>query len=103
MTDLQRKTYALHRSKATLTEFFLIPKELEKWMHQNQAQYVGTFIPGVLLDNFVVACKRGFAAVYEHPLNEWTSNYRVEYEPQSAQEMWSRWYQFEEMCEDGNE
>ncbi len=82
-----------------MTEFFIDPKELEKWMHQNRAQYTGGFIEGCLLDNFVVATKRGFAAIYEHPLNEWSSNYRVEFEPGAAQGVWRNWYEFEASSE----
>mgnify|MGYP001039563499 CR=1 FL=1 len=68
---------------------------LEKWMHQNRAQYTGDIIEGTLLDSFVLMCKRGYAAVYEHPLNEWCSDYRVEFEAGAAQEVWNRWYDFE--------
>lgn len=73
---------------------------LEKWMHQNRAEYTGAFVDGTLLDNFVLVCKRGFAAVYEHPLNEWCSDYRVEFEVGAAQEVWSRWYRFAERSEE---
>ena len=79
-----------------MTEFFISQEELEKWMHQNRAQYTGVFINGRLWDNFVVATKRGFAAIYEHPLSEWRSAYWVEFEPGAAQRVWHRWYQFEE-------
>lgn len=79
-----------------MMEFSISSKGLEKWMHQNRAEYTGSFVEGTLLDNFVIACKRGFAAVYEHPLNEWTSNYRVEFGLGAAQDVWNRWYQFED-------
>lgn len=75
--------------------FTLAPAELEKWMHQNKAVYTGGFVEGCLLDNFVVATKRGFAAIYERHLNEWSSDYIVEFEPGAAQAVWSRWYEFE--------
>lgn len=42
-------------------EFFISPQGLKKWMHQNRADYTGAFVEGTLLDNFVIACKRGFA------------------------------------------
>lgn len=83
-------------------EFFISPQGLKKWMHQNRADYTGAFVEGTLLDNFVIACKRGFAAVYEHCLNEWSSDYRVEFDLGAAQEVWNRWYRFEERSkEDG--
>jgi hypothetical protein len=75
------------------------PSNLGKWMHQNKASYAGVFVEGCLQDNFVLACKRGFAAVYEHYLNDWSSDYLVEFEPGTAQEVWRRWYEFEERSE----
>lgn len=79
-----------------VVKFSLNPSELEKWMHQNKAEYSGSFIDGCLLDNFVVMTKRGFAAFYEHYVNGWTSDYIVEFEPSTAQTVWRRWYDFEE-------
>ena len=52
-----------------MTEFDIDPKYFGKWFHQNEAKYTGDFVEGVLLDNFVIATKRGFAAIYEKPLN----------------------------------
>lgn len=78
-----------------MTRFYISPKNMEKWMHQNGANYTGTMVEGCLLDNFVLACNRGYAAVYEHYLNCWSSDYLVEFEPGTAQEVWERWYQFE--------
>ena len=43
-----------------MMEFSISSKGLEKWMHQNRAEYTGAFVEGTLLDNFVIACKRGF-------------------------------------------
>ena len=82
-----------------MTQFHIRGSDLEKWMHQNKAEYTGNFVEGCLLDNFVVATKRGFAALYEHPLNEWSSDYIVEFEPGVAQIVWRRWYEFEERRE----
>ena len=79
-----------------MMEFSISSKGLEKWMHQNRAEYTGAFVEGTLLDNFVIACKRGFAAVYE------SSDYRVEYETGAAQKVWSRWYQFEAVANTGS-
>ena len=83
------------RGSLTMTRFYIAPKKLEKWMHQNGASYTGTMVEGCLLDNFVLICKRGYAAVYEHYLNCWNSDYLVEFEPGAAQEVWRQWYQFE--------
>lgn len=46
-----------------MTEFDINPKYFDKWFYQNKAAYIGDYVEGVLLDNFVIATKRGFAAV----------------------------------------
>jgi hypothetical protein len=48
-------------------------------MYQNKAICTGDFIQGCLLDNFLVQCEHGIAAVYEHFLNEWSSCYLVRF------------------------
>lgn len=82
-----------------MTQFRIGNNELERWMHQNKAQYTGSFVEGCLLDNFVVVTRRGFAAFYEHYINEWSSDYAVEFEAGPAQTVWRRWYEFEERSE----
>lgn len=62
-----------------MTRFYLSAGALGRWMHQNKAQYTGAYVECVLVDSFVVETKRGVAAIYEHALNEWTSNYYVEF------------------------
>lgn len=85
-----------------VVRFALSPSAFEKWMHQNKAEYTGCFVAGCLLDNFVVETKRGFAAFYEHYLNEWSSDYIVEFEPGPAQTVWRRWYEFESLSSSGS-
>ena len=62
---------------------------------------------GTAVTSFSIACDRDFksqsgeketdfAAFYEHYLNEWTSDYLVEFESGTAQTVWKRWYEFEE-------
>ena len=82
-----------------MTTFYLDPKDFDKWIHQNRAHYTGDFEEGVLLDNFVVITKRGFAAFYEHYLNEWSSDYYVEFQSGTAQDVFNNWYEFEEKME----
>lgn len=83
-----------------ITTFRIGSTELKRWMHQNRAEYTGDIIVGCLLDNFVLECKRGFAAVYEHYLNEWTSDYLIEFEAGDAETVWKRWDEFCARCED---
>lgn len=78
-----------------MTRFYIDSRDFDKWMHQNAGEYVGEFAEGCLLDNFVVMTKRGFAAFYEHYLNEWSSDYYVEFEPGAAQGVFANWYKFE--------
>lgn len=70
-----------------------------RWMHQNGAEYAGDYVSGCMLDNFVVSTRRGYAAFYENYVNEWTSDYYVEFQPGAAQNVFSKWYKFEEKAE----
>ena len=62
-----------------MTKFYLPARALPMWLHQNRAEETGDWFPGSLLDNMCCFCKNGFAAIYEHYVNEWTSNYYVEF------------------------
>lgn len=68
----------------------------EKWVHQNGAIYTGDYIEGCLLDNFVMATQRGYAAFYENYINEWKSDYYVEFQPGPALDVFSKWHNFEQ-------
>ena len=84
-----------------MTEF--IVWNLEKWMHQNRAQYTGAYVDGCLLDNFVLSVKRGYAFIYETYLNANSSAYRCKFVPYKNQDMidsaWAEWYNFAEKVE----
>lgn len=71
--------------------------DLQKWLHQNGA-FVEDLIEGILLDNSLEVCKRGYAAIYEHALNEWSSNYIVEFETGLASNVFDRWNKFVEQA-----
>ena len=83
--------------KYRITEIRFSPCELEKWMHQNKAEYVECE-EGCLLDNLFVACKRGYAAIYENARNAWTSDYYVEFAPYkndiACKVLWNKWERF---------
>jgi len=88
------------KNAAGITSFRLDPgPALEKWLHQNGAEYVGDYVEGCLLDNFVVCTRRGFAAIYENYVNEWSSDYYIEFQPGAAQGVFSNWYKFEKEME----
>ena len=78
-----------------MTKFYIEPKNLDKWMKQNEADYIGNFVDGALLDNFMLFTKNGIAAVYEHYLNAWSSDYYVEFERGDGDKVWDNWYAFE--------
>ena len=87
-------------SGAGVTSFRLDPgPAFDKWARQNSAEYTGDYIEGCLLDNFIMVTPRGYAAFYENYVNEWTSNYYVEFQPGAAQNVFSNWYKFEALEE----
>ena len=88
---------------AKIKEFYLNPCHYNKWAHQNQVEYTGHCVEGVLLDNFVVITKHGMAAIYEHYVNPNKSNYRIEFQREGKLEeggdyiaLWHNWYLFED-------
>lgn len=77
-----------------VTQFYINgDKALKTWIFQNHADLIES-IDGCLLDNYVVQTKNGYAAIYEHPCTEWSSNYRVEFQRGNADDVWSRWNEF---------
>lgn len=93
--DIQIVNYSFN-DENHITKFYLSANELEKWIHQNNAEYTGDFIEGCLLDNFVLVTKKGFAAIYEHYLTPWSSDYYIEYQKGAAQNVFKKWYDFED-------
>lgn len=89
------------------TGFYMNPCDLDKYMHQNKAQYTEMFVEGCLQDNFVLECKRGYLFCYEHFLNSWFSDlecYFIPYKlaktnPDAYDNAFSAWYEFEMMNE----
>lgn len=71
-------------------------RNFDKWLHQNGAKYTGAFFEGVLLDNFVLDCKRGYAAVYERYVNPNMSEYEIRFAPyrdkEAISELWGEFY-----------
>lgn len=74
-----------------------VVRDFGRWFHQNGARYTGAFFEGVLLDNFILECRRGYAACYEHPLNASSSVYQVEFAPfanwDACMELFDRFYE----------
>ena len=81
-----------------MTRLYIPARNMNTWLHQNKAE-TADFREGCLLDNFIVWTKRGVAAIYEHCLNSWSSDYLVEFEPGDAPNVWERWEAFIEAYE----
>ena len=78
-----------------MTKFYMSPKYLGMWLHQNNAE-TSDGADGCLLDNFLVETKRGYAGIYEHYLNGWSSDYYVEFQTGEASEVFKNWHAFYE-------
>lgn len=89
--------------KEGVTTFQIGIGDMNKWIHQNNAEYTGDFVDGVLADSFMLSCKRGTAAVYEHYLNSWSSDYIVLFVPYSDEkrtnQLYDDFYKYVENCE----
>lgn len=94
-------------NQGKIIKFYIEPNKLEKWMHQNKANFTGTAIEGCLLDNFVIDTEKGFAMVYESYVNPNQSRYYVEYAISREKNekgnykhciawkiVWKNWYKF---------
>ena len=94
------------KSEGKIITFYMNADQLEKWIYQNKACYIGRCVEGVLLDSFVLDTEIGFAMFYESYVNEWTSRYYVEYainrdkKPCKAwRTVWKNWNEYEETRE----
>lgn len=92
----------LAKKKEGITTFQIGIGGMNKWIHQNDAEYTGDFVEGVLADSFILCCKRGTAAIYEHYLNAWCSNYIVYFVPYSDEKrtnkLYDDFYKYAEDC-----
>lgn len=74
-----------------------------KWAYQNRAVYTGAFFEGSLLDNYILACKRGYAAVYERYVNHNMSEHIFKFapykDPKAVAELWSEFLEREKEYE----
>ena len=96
------KGYTWTQEKRT-TEFIL--RDFDTWAAQNASECIDC-VEGCLLDNLVMACKRGTAFLFEEYANEWTSRYHVYFIPYKEQDSngdYSRlWDRFENLRELAN-
>lgn len=65
---------------------------LNKFIQEHNAEYTGDFVDGTLLDNFMLGCDNGYAAVFEIALTCWTSCYEIQYQEGKATDVWNEWY-----------
>lgn len=78
-------------------------EQLDTWIKQNNGEYIDC-IEGCLLDNYVIACKRGTAFIYERYLNSNSSGYECYFVPNNApndvlNEFWDEFEQLREQEE----
>lgn len=84
-----------------MTEFKYNGK-IEKLIHQatgsNDVDFCD-YHEGCLLDNYVFCGKRGIYFVYESYVNEWCSNYRVEFCKYGSDDINSSWDEWNKSVE----
>lgn len=61
------------------------PADLDKWISQNNGIIEFEF-PGSLLDNYLISCKRGVAAVWETYRNSNASDFMILFAPYTEKE-----------------
>ena len=85
---------------ARTSEFIL--RDFDTWAAQNNAECID-IVEGCLLDNLVMACKRGICFLFEVYQNEWCSKwhaYFIPYKEQDTNGDYSRlWDRFEGLRE----
>lgn len=75
---------------------YLDPSRLQEFCEKNQiGEQIDSF-EGTLLDGFIAAFPGGYAAFYPHYINEWSSDYYVEYGYGEARNVWYNWNKFME-------
>ena len=75
----------------------------EKWMHQNGAKFTEWYVEGVLLDSYMLECRRGWCAVYERYATPNSSYHEYVFAPYSDEDacnaLWSEFVGFYESAE----
>ena len=89
----------------SVTKFRIRPEEVGKWEHQNRAEYAGPFVEGVLLDSYVLACKRGWCFVYARSAAAgWSSWHEYKFaaykDDEACKQLWDEWYELERWAEE---
>lgn len=84
----------------SVTKMRIRLKDAPRWEHQNSAEYTGEYIEGVLTDNYVLACKRGWCFVYE-ATDGWYPNtpiykFAAYKDKEACEELWNEWLDFAE-------
>lgn len=72
-----------------------VHRNIDKWMHQNGAEVIDMF-EGTLHDNYLLACRRGYAVAFVKPVSEWASVHAVMFRPYSdddCTELFSMFYE----------
>lgn len=76
------------------TCFSIKPGEaFNAWIHQNAGEIIDVR-EGVLLDNYLIACKKGLAIFQEEYVTEWSSRYFIRFERGAGDHAYKAWEQF---------
>ena len=76
------------------TCFSIKPGEaFNTWIHQNSGEIIDAR-EGVLLDNYLIACKNGLALCMEEYVNAWSSRYYIRFERGAGDNAYTAWEQF---------
>ena len=73
-----------------MKKFLVGSCDMDRWLHQNEAELSGDYFEGCLLDNFFVWTKNGSAGIYEHFLNPNASCYLVEFQRGDGMDAYDR-------------
>lgn len=73
-----------------LTILRLQRMDLDAWTRQNDGEYIDC-LEGVLTDNFLIACRRGYAVAKETYVNEWSSTHTIYFQPYPSPDVLDKW------------
>ena len=84
--------YAAHEGPFSV--FHIRPGDsFNTWLHQNGAEIVDAR-EGCLQDNYLIACKNGYAIALEEYVNAWSSRFSIKFERGAGAAVYAAWDRF---------
>lgn len=62
----------------------------DAWIRQNGGECIDC-LEGVLTDNFLISCRRGYAVAKETFVNEWSSTHTIYFQPYPSPDVLDKW------------